>query len=267
MEQRKMDLDGGHHNPIFDAFLIFFSTTNPNRLATDPTIKIIQPLLEPKGMWRCNNFSTYARDTQVSTLKKVFFFFLFEQSGLGNGMVGTGVHGKRKAQVRHGRQGGATFPSSRHCIISCFFFFFQLFNFAHQSTAPNSNQINSNNTKTTSTTTHKHDTDGRKREYFFHRDSYGKGRDGGELGGNLTTFFPHWGAIRMEISQTWAQHAGKFLVLLVRMKLDMTGLIVLFRLIFGFCFFFNIEVAVLFFWSTLVFLFSHWFIFTKSACF
>lgn len=53
------------------------------------------------------------------------------------------------------------------------------------------------------------------------------------------------------------------------MKLDMTGLIVLFRLIFldfAFFFSFNIEVAV-FFGLLLFFLFSHWFIFTKSACF
>lgn len=161
-------------------------------------------------MWRCNNFSKYARDTQVSTLKK-FSSFLFEQSGLGNGMVGTGVHGKRKAQVRHGRQGGATFPSSGHCIISSsFFFYFSIFHTkARRQTRsiPQQEpqlQQHSNTIRI-----------GGNQNISFTGIHYGKGRDGGEttrgkshyisssLGGNTDWKFHKLGA----------QHAGESLVL------------------------------------------------------
>lgn len=216
-------------------------------------------------MWRCNNFSKYARDTQVSTLKKFSSFLFLEQSGLGNGMVGTGVHGKRKAQVRHGRQGGATFPSSGHCIISSSFF--PIFQFSTPKHGARLVQYHNKNHNYNNTQTRY----GLEETRIFLLQGFITARGGTEgklLGGNLTTFLPHWGAIRIGNFTHLGSTRGGISSTLVRMKLDMTGLIVLFRLIFFWILLlFSTSRLLSFFGLLLFFLFSHWFIFTKSACF
>lgn len=151
-----MDLDGCHHNPFFFcAFsIILFLSYKPNGLTSDRP-SIIQPLLEPKGMWRCNNFSKYARDTQVSTLKKFFSSFFSNKAVWEMGWWELGFMEKEKLRLDMGAKGGQPFLLRDIVLFLALFLFFFPFQFSHQSTAPNSNQINSN---TRTTTTHTYNT-------------------------------------------------------------------------------------------------------------
>lgn len=232
-----MDLDGGHHNPISYAFLILFSTTTP----TDS-----QPTRPSKSSSHSSNqkecgvviISANTHATRRFPLEKSFLLFFFSNKAVWEmGWWELGFMEKEKLRLDMGAKGGQPFLL-RDIVLFLPLFFFFFFIFPHQSTAPNS--INTT-TRTTITTTLKYDTDWRKPEYFFYRDSLrqGAGRRGNYSGEISLHFFLIGGQYGLEISQTWGSTRGGISSTLVRMKLDMTGLIVLFRLLFlDFAFFF-----------------------------
>lgn len=172
---------------------------------------------------------------------------------------------KEKLRLDMGAKGGQPFLLRDIVLFLPLFFIFYFFNFstpkhgANLEQYQNKNNNNCNNTNTTRI--------GGNEDISFTGIHTAKGGTGGNYLGEISLLFflAGEGATRIGNFANLGSTRGEIPSTLVRMKLDMTGLIVLFRLIFWICF--SSTSRLLLFWSTFVFLFSHWFILTKSACF
>lgn len=172
---------------------------------------------------------------------------------------------KEKLRLDMGAKGGATFPSSGHCIISSsFLFYFSIFHTKARRqirTIPQQEQQLQPHTNTIRI--------GGNENISFTGVHHGKGRERGKTWGKS-----HYFSSSLAGNTDWKFHK---LGLNTRGNFQYFGADEIgydrshcpFPTYFGFAFFFFFfsTSKLLSFWSTLVFLFSNWFILTKSACF